>query len=149
MRLPLHLHRSGDSFDSSMTPMIDVVFLLMIFFICTAGFQAPEESLPTTISPPSGAGTQVVNVEQEELEPVIVWIQETQDQVRVGDVVCRGLPAVRAALDRLARVSRDLPVILRIDPPVPMDRVVAVYDVCRLAGFKRVQFAASQRHTAG
>ena len=35
-----------------MTPMIDVIFLLLIFFVCTASFQAPEQILPTNLRLP-------------------------------------------------------------------------------------------------
>src|SRR5262245_58567237 len=39
-------------FDVMMTPMIDMVFLLLVFFVCTAGFDRPEENLPSNLSLP-------------------------------------------------------------------------------------------------
>ena len=32
-----------------MTPMIDVVFLLLVFFLCTASFEQPEEDLAASL----------------------------------------------------------------------------------------------------
>ena len=42
MKIPRSHHEQN---DVAMTPMIDVVFLLMIFFVCTASFEIVEEIL--------------------------------------------------------------------------------------------------------
>ena len=39
-----------DSLEIKMTPMIDVVFLLLIFFVWTASFQVVEYVLPSELS---------------------------------------------------------------------------------------------------
>ena len=39
-----------------MTPLIDVVFLLMVFFVWTAGFQVAEYMLPSQLAPMTGTG---------------------------------------------------------------------------------------------
>ena len=49
MRRPeLHQRTRGD-LEISMTPMIDVVFLLLVFFVWTASFQVVENMLPTSL----------------------------------------------------------------------------------------------------
>ena len=53
------------------------------------------------------------------------------------------LADVRAVLTAAAGVQIDLPVILDVDPAVPMENVIDVYDLCRQVGLQRVQFAAS------
>ena len=40
--------RGRTSLDNMMTPMIDVVFLLLIFFLTTASFQRLEKLLPSS-----------------------------------------------------------------------------------------------------
>ena len=65
----------------------------------------------------------------------------------VGQAVYDQLADVRAALTRLAALEKGLPVILDIEGQVPVGNVVAVYDICLLAGFERVQFAASVEAT--
>ncbi|HCS54890.1 MAG TPA: biopolymer transporter ExbD, partial [Planctomycetaceae bacterium] len=35
--------------DQTMTPMIDIVFLLLVFFVCVATDQVVEMSLPTEL----------------------------------------------------------------------------------------------------
>ena len=49
MRVP-HSHSDRINFDVKMTPMIDVVFLLLIFFVCTASFQIAEALLPAPLA---------------------------------------------------------------------------------------------------
>ena len=42
------VRRAGDiDIDKAMTPMIDVVFLLLVFFVWTASFQIIEHVLPS------------------------------------------------------------------------------------------------------
>ena len=128
-----------------MTPMIDVVFLLLIFFVCTVSFQAMEETLPTNLRGTGVAeGQAPLDPELAELEEVLVKL--TRDDGRVGWLVnerpCTNLAELRGVLAQLARLRADLPVILDIEPEVPIGDVVNVYDLCRLAGFKKIQFAA-------
>ncbi len=146
MRTPTH-SLDRDRLDVKMTPMIDVVFLLLIFFVCTASFQALEESLPTNLSTPSGAAEveQPLDPELEELESIVVKVRVEAGRLtwQVGEKPCSSLRQVRDALRLLAELNNKLPVILDIGGAAPMGDVVAVYDVCRLVGFQRVQFAAS------
>ena len=53
MRRPTYHRDSHGRLDVKMTPMIDVIFLLLIFFVCTASFRAAEEVLPAQM-PSSG-----------------------------------------------------------------------------------------------
>ena len=80
MKLPVRSNRSR--FDSTMTPMIDVVFLLLIFFVCTVSFQTLEGMLPTRLSTPQAAGVEpLVDPQLDELEPVIVKVMEAGGQL--------------------------------------------------------------------
>ncbi len=129
-----------------MTPMIDVIFLLLIFFVCTASFQALEEILPTNLSLPGAIAADVpVDPELEDLDEIVVkilwrkgrasWQINRRDYVR--------LDRVRAVLRAAAQIKVDLPVILDPAPDVPLEAVIDVYDLCRQIGLEKVQFAAS------
>ena len=52
---PLLTRGSSSDLDSAMTPMIDVVFLLLVFFVWTASFQIVEQILPSEISAQLGS----------------------------------------------------------------------------------------------
>lgn len=132
-------------FDVKMTPMIDVVFQLLIFFLCTASFQALEESLPTTLAPSGASQAEAPPEELELLDEVLVRVEHHEGQVRwrVNERPCERLQQLRELLDLVARIRTDVPVILDVDPEVALGDVIDVYDLCRLAGFERIQFAAS------
>ena len=60
-----------------MTPMIDVVFLLLVFFVWTASFHAVEYLPPSSLSQKQGTG-QTVNVDEPppeiEFEDIVVHV---------------------------------------------------------------------------
>lgn len=144
MRLP---RQRGDRgrMDVKMTPMIDVVFQLLIFFVCTASFQAAEEILPAHLAPPAAGGTPAqIPPELAELEDVIIKVTHQQGQVvwQINGQSYDRLAQVHEVLRQLAEIRRDLPVILDIDALVPIGEAIDVFDLCRLVGFEKIQFAA-------
>ena len=129
-----------------MTPMIDVIFLLLIFFVCTSSFQPPEEVLPTNMSlPGSTAETVPVDPLEEDLDEIVVKVlwRGGRPQWEVNQRQYGRLEEVGGVLAAVAGVQIDLPVILDIEGSVPMENVIDVYDLCRQIGLERVQFAAS------
>ena len=145
MRLPLQ-HRDGRRpLEVKMTPMIDVIFLLLIFFVCTASFQAAEESLPTSLSLPGTTADVEIEQEWEDLEEIVVKIvwRDGRPGWQINQRDLEQLGEVRAVLEAAAAVKTDLPVILDVDGKVPIEDVIDVYDVCRQIGLVRIQFAAS------
>ncbi len=145
MRVP-HSRETDRRIDVQMTPMIDIVFLLLIFFLCTASFQIVEKVLPT---PLSTSGTtelsQEIDPELVELEEVVIRLQWTAGQPRwvINERVYESIDDVRRTLAALADLQADLPVILDVAREAPLGTVVDLYDICRLVGFEKVQFAAS------
>ena len=131
-----------------MTPMIDVVFLLLIFFVVTASSQTREMLLPTELA----AGAVDANVVPPEPEPlsVEVWLSLKVDAALGGTVVdMNGTPytdldQLKAQLRLLAELGPENPVILDIAGNVPLGDVVDVYDTCQSAGFQSVSFAAGE-----
>jgi len=145
MKIPNHLDQSAGA-DAMMTPMIDVVFLLLIFFLCTASLKILEEVLPSSLVV-SGSGAAEVEVRPEhlDLEHVVVkilwregrpaWIVNKQERASLAEV--------REVLAAVARIDAELPVVVDPQPEVPLGHVIDVYDLSRLAGFSKVQFAAA------
>ena len=130
----------------SMAPMIDVIFLLLIFFVCTASFRPPEQVLPTQVSLP---GAEPVDTppddEFEDLDDLVVKVlwREAQPAWELNHRQYGSLGEVRTVLEAAQRVQPGLPVILNVEPEVPIRHVIDVYDLCRLVGLAKVQFAAS------
>ena len=146
---PSYLHRRhGEQAELQMlTPLIDVVFLLMIFFLWTASFQIVEEVLPSQLSLETAPGATATETPPPEadFDDVVVRIEKAEDVVlwQVNEAQAASLAEVQVRLNRIAGVKRDAPVIVDADGDVPLGDVIDVYDLARLAGFEQVQFAAS------
>jgi biopolymer transport protein ExbD len=136
--------------EIKMTPMIDVVFLLLIFFVWTASFQKVEYVLPSNLASVVGAAPaqsqDVPPPPEEDFDQVVIRIQWQNGKPlwKVNDLVVTSLQQVRRRLETIARIQRDSPIILHPDPVVPLGTVIDVYDVTRLVGFEEIQFAASE-----
>ncbi len=146
-----HLESAGRS-DSTMTPMIDVVFLLLIFFVCTASFQIAEQNLPSSLQIPAGTGAQDVEIDPElmDLEDVIIKIfWDGQPRWEINGEAKSTLGEVRSVLAAIAQVDTALPVILDVADQVPLGNVINVYDISRAEGFNKIHFAADVGATGG
>lgn len=146
MRRPPYHHGDGGRLEVKMTPMIDVIFLLLIFFVSTASFQAVEEVLPTHLSLPGDmSDAEPIDEEFEDLEEIVVKVLwhngRAAWQINQRDLT--DLSQVQAVLEAAAQVKIDLPVILDVDGQVPIEHVIDVCDVCRQIGLVKIHFAAS------
>lgn len=144
MRIP---HSTADrrDFEVSMTPMIDVVFLLLIFFVCTASFQIVEFVLPSQLALPEQEQVELAeNLIAAELERIVIGITEPDGrlQLSINEQPCKSLAALSTTLSALAKIDATLPVALDIDAEAQIGTAIDVYDRCRLAEFQRIQFVA-------
>jgi len=138
------LHRGGS--DIKMTSMIDVVFLLLIFFVWTASFQIVEFVLPSNISAQAGTqGNAMDTLPEQDFEAVVVKLlwDGTSPGWLVNDTPVATFDDVRQTLIQVAEISNEVPVIIDPAAEVPLGHVIDLYDISRLAGFDEVQFAAT------
>ncbi|WP_417746248.1 ExbD/TolR family protein [Rosistilla oblonga] len=146
MRLPSGHGR--EPLELKMTPMIDVVFLLLVFFLWTSSFEEPEFLMPSAIAdPPLAAGAEATLQPPPASEPfdeIIVRIQWTSGAATLlfNDQPLPSLDALRQRLQAILDVGVLPPVIVDPDPEVPMGDAIRVYDTARSLGFDRVLFAA-------
>ena len=117
------LQDEAEMSDINISPMIDMVFILLIFFIVTTVFvQEPG-----------------VEVEREyalsalDLEKNSILIAITSD----GEVVYGGsnigIVGVRGVVKRLTTDNETMPVILQVDRAAPAGTVIRVIDEAKLA----------------
>jgi biopolymer transport protein ExbD len=61
---------------------------------------------------------------------------------QVNQTPIASLAELRQTLAAIARIKRDVPVILDPSGDVPLGDVIDVFDLARLVGFEKIQFAA-------
>lgn len=129
-----------------MTPMIDVIFLLLIFFVCTSNFRPLEGILPTNMSLSGTSSAQIVLPDPENLDQAVIRLgfEGQKPYWQIEDNHCNSLREVRDILRKLREIKQDLPVIIDSKENVPMEHVIDVYDACRSAGLTKIQFAAKR-----
>jgi len=146
MRRPSPYRDEQQRLDVKMTPMIDVIFLLLVFFVATASFQAIEEVLPSHFTLPGSVAAEVqIDPEILDLDEIVIdllW-QAGRPRWEIAGRQYVSLAELQAVLTATRDIKPDLPVILDVEPPVPMEHVIDVYDLCRAVGLERIQFAAS------
>jgi len=155
MRLSGYKRDSATRFDSQMTPMIDVVFQLLIFFVCTVNFQKQEQSLaatPRAAAKQAGGGGAVAErppPELEDLQQVELKIIRNNDKTQwtVNGGICRTFNDVAGRLTALAKLptyKSIVPVVLDVADDVPMADAIEAYDLCLKLGFQKVQFVSPE-----
>lgn len=151
MRIPSSHYRSDrDRDQGAMTPMIDVVFLLLVFFVVAAAGQVQEAVMPTQL-PEVGASsveTPPVTPPEREVWADQVWVRLFVDEntgrtsADVNGTVYDDLSQLTSVLSALGTLSTESPIVLDIAGPVPWGDVITVWDACRAAGFESINFAA-------
>lgn len=123
--------------EMQMAPMIDIVFQLIIFFMCATTFQKYERDLRSNIPVMS---EQVV---QRKMEDVIVRIDK-QGRVFVGNkeykVINYEIPELVALLSRLKKFFPDQSVIIEADKETNHQNVVNVLNACAAANITNISF---------
>ncbi len=118
----------------NLTPMLDVVFIMLIFFIVTATFvkevgldvNQPEDDKPKTVDP--------------DKKSIVVRIT-SRDRIIIAqrDVDIR---AVRANIERLHAENPEAPVIIQPHPESTTEKMIHIMDSARQAGVYNVSLAA-------
>ncbi len=121
--------------EVNLTPLIDVVFLLLIFFMVSTTFERQSE-LAIEL-PESSTG------EKAERIPEIRVAIDGQGRVYVNGnaLVNRQRDTLRRALSALLKAQEAPPLVLEADRDAPYQAVVTVMDVARDLGLARLRFA--------
>ena len=118
-----------------MAPMIDIMFLLLIFFMAATIYAQWERKIgitvPTADSAVRGArqaGEIIINV-------------DADGEIVVNNVTMT-LQRLESLLAQVAETYRDQPVIIRADAKTDHENVIAVLDICAKVDIRNVAFAA-------
>jgi biopolymer transport protein ExbD len=130
-------HRAGEEAEINITPMLDIVFIMLIFFIVTTSF---VKEVALDLNRPSSEP-----LEEKEIAEVITIRIAASGQVEVGNRLV-DIRAVRANVEgELATRGFDTPVVVIADRAADSGLMVRVIDQARLAGAEQVSLAAMAR----
>ena len=127
------IKQEQDDNEINLTPMLDVVFIMLIFFIVTATF-IKETGLD--VNRPDSPEAAVVQEEG----AILVIIDDTDDiwiDNRVVDP-----RAVRANVERLHAEDPERPVVIQTAAASSAETLVTVMDASRLAGVYNISIAS-------
>ena len=132
----------GDEFEVPMTPLIDVVFLLLIFFLVATNFTRKE--IDNKVDLPNVEG----GVTKKKLPQVLIL------NIRAdGTVVVNGEVIEKTALrDLVKRWHQKNPreyVAIRGDGKVPYETVMKIMGLCRAVGIERVDLPVEDLDAEG
>ncbi|HDZ34644.1 MAG TPA: biopolymer transporter ExbD [Pseudoalteromonas sp.] len=116
-----------------MSPLLDVVFILLIFFIVTTVFvreSGVEVDKPQAVS-------------ASRLEQQVIFLAITDSQQVFFDGSQIGVAGVRSSVEQMLK-QQQRPVVIQADKTVPTELLVQVIDEAKLAGAAQVNLATKQ-----
>ena len=117
-----------------MTSLIDVVFLLLIFFMVTASFNARENQLASALqSDQQGSGRAA------DLQPQILSVEMEGELViyRIGE---RVFTSRGPLVETLSRLHKDTGVFVKVSNAAPVEAAAIAIQSCKDAGFRKVTY---------
>ena len=117
-------------------PMVDILLVLLVFFIVTWNFAITENELDVKVPTASAAKEQ-----QSLTDQTVLNVRKN------GTVVMNRkeltLDQLRDKLTRLSEINPDYAIILRGDKQLPYENLMTVMDICRQANIWNVAFATA------
>lgn len=136
MRLTSHKAQRGSKLELSMTSMIDVVFLLLIFFMTTATFRKTEKELDPAIQVKKKAASNLKN----DFEPTIIDVTERSGRFvyLVGENELTEYDDLLALLQQFDNKTDGA--FVRVSDEPPFEMAAKAVHACKEAGYIGVTY---------
>ena len=120
-----------------LTSMIDVVFLLLVFFLVTADFAKKENKLPAALQTEGGG------VSTSDLQPQIIKISLMNGEITytIGQVRCTDRESLESVLTQL---PSEPGVAIKSEPDVPIQAIATALQAAKNAGFARRSYVPGE-----
>ena len=145
MRIPSRQRQRSPLGGESMTPMIDVVFLLLVFFVLASIGQEPESLLPAELGK-GNTETQAELPEPEDFPSQTVRIRLALTENRNLLIEINEQPVstprdLTQRLQTLAELDPGTRIILNVEDSVSVQQFIGIYDLCQLLPFESISLA--------
>jgi len=128
---------TDDEAEINITPMLDIVFIMLIFFIVTTSF-VKEKGLE--VSRPSNSPPKEV---KQDKGPIVVKIDSSSLISVKGRVLKPG--ATEAVLEREKAEKPESPLVIAAHPLADTESLVTVLDAAKAVGIESVSVATSSQ----
>ena len=128
-------HRESDEAEINITPMLDIVFIMLIFFIVTTSF-VKEKGIE--VSRPSKSPAKEIRKNK---GPIVVRIDASGNISMKGRMLDR--KAVEANIEREKAEKPDSPLIIAAHPDADTGALVIILDAAEAAGVASVSVATT------
>ena len=136
MKIPLKTRSKAPVL--ALTSMLDVIFLLLCFFITSSVYSQWESEI--SIKLPGAANAE----EPERLPGEIIVNLTAEGEIRVNSVTLTAAE-LGVRLEKIAKFFPDQPVIIRADKRLRYEQLMEVIDVCRGAGVWNFSLATGEK----
>ena len=130
-------HKADEEAEINITPMLDIVFIMLIFFIVTTSF-VKEKGLE--VSRPSNTPPKEI---KQKKGPIVVKIDGSSN-IRVQGRLIEP-KAVQANLERQKAEKPDSPLIVASHPDAETDALVAVLNAAKAVAIDSVSVATTTK----
>lgn len=130
------MRKKREFLQSDLTSLIDVVFLLLVFFMATSVFKKDELALNLTL-PKAGDGAA-----KDSSKLKLLQFTVTKDKIALNkDVV-----TLEEAKEKIKKITnKDIPIELRIDQKVEYQRVIDVLNTLKSEGFYNIELITQKK----
>jgi biopolymer transport protein ExbD len=137
-----HVRKPSTEFeDMDLTPMVDVVFLLLIFFMITASFSITKTiEIPQPDPEQQGARQTIQSID--DLQSKSVWVRiDQRNDIYVDDELLADRSSLTDLLREQMRNERKTEMVIQVDPRALWESTVLVKDAGTGAGMQRIRLA--------
>ncbi|HIE89285.1 MAG: biopolymer transporter ExbD [bacterium] len=134
--------RARQEVEVNLTPLIDVVFLLLIFFMVSTTF-TKETHLSIDLPESSSQSNRVADLQIE-----ILITREGDFAINGVALINREQRTLRAAIGKISEGDTAIPMVITADSATPHQSVVTALDVAGQLGFSRLSITTTLTNPA-
>jgi biopolymer transport protein ExbD len=129
----------------NVVPMVDVIFCLCVFFMCSFKFKQLEGRFQSWL--PKDLGNNVApDTDPKEMRVAVYWDEKDAKVVRQygtryvkDDAELEEL--IRGANEDFRKLNKEVPVIIDADARIPWDEVMTIVNIAKRLSIEKIQFA--------
>ncbi len=131
--------RRRETADVNLTPLIDVVFLLLIFFMVSTTF---DKQSRIKVQLPEASQQKQLN--RKDATRLDITVSATgKFYVNDREVINTDIDTLKRAIDKVAKGKTDIPVVISADANTPYQAVITVMDAASQMGLNNMSFPIS------